>query len=158
MTPSVAPGSKVGRRLRPSGERVVGTSVMRRPAREDLTTISQANSIPVVRRLRREDGVAAEGTESAVEVADGNAEEDAADGGENRVAEIAVERRHGSGLDGAGEAVAHDEVVAFVEFWEEARKMFEVVAGVGVGHEDVLAARGLDTGDEGGAVATRRVR
>ncbi len=70
--------------------------------------------MPVVRRLSAEDGVAAEGAESAVEVADGDAEEDAADGGEDGVAEVTVERRHGSGLDGAGEAVAHDEVVAFV--------------------------------------------
>ncbi len=31
--------------------------------------------------------------------------------------------------------------------------MLEVVAGVGVGHEDVLAAGGFDAGDEGGAVA-----
>ena len=52
-----------------------------------------------------------------MKVADGDAEEDAADGGEHRIAEVAVQRWHGSGLDGAGEAVAHDEVVAFVEFW-----------------------------------------
>ena len=109
--------------------------------------------MPVVRRLSAKDGVAAEGAESAVEVADGDAEEDAADGGEDGVAEVTVERRHGSGLDGAGETVAHDEVVAFVELWKEAGEVFEVVAGVGVGHEDVFAVGGLDAGDKGGAVA-----
>ena len=30
--------------------------------------------------------------------------------------------------------------------------MFEVVAGVGVGHEDVFAASDLDAGDKGGTV------
>ena len=51
--------------------------------------------------VEREDGVATEGAESTVEVADGNAEEDAADGGEDGVAEVFVERGHGSGLDRA---------------------------------------------------------
>jgi hypothetical protein len=88
-----------------------------------------------------------------VEVAHRDAEEDAPGGGEHRVAEVAVQRGHGSGLDGAGEAVAHNQVVALVERRQEAGQMLEVVAGVGVGHHDVLAAGGLDAGDERRAVA-----
>ena len=64
-----------------------------------------------------------------------------------------MQRGHGSGLDGAGEAVAHNQVVALVERRQEAGQMLEVVAGVGVGHHDVLAAGGLDAGDERRAVA-----
>ena len=88
-----------------------------------------------------------------MEVADGDLEEYLADGGEDGVAEVTVEGRHGSGLDGAGEAVAHDEVVAFVEAGEEAGEMLEVVGGVGVGHEDVFAAGGFDACNEGCSVA-----
>ncbi len=60
------------------------------------------------------------------------------------------------GLMLAAEAVAHDEVVAFFEFGEEAGQMVEVVAGIGVGHEDVLAVGGFDAGHEGCAVAANR--
>ncbi len=77
---------------------------------------------------------------------------------EDGVAEIFVERGHGSGLDFAAEAIAHDEVVALLEFGEEAGELAEVVAGVGVGHEDVFAFGGLDAGHEGGAVAADRDR
>ena len=38
----------------------------------------------------------------------------------------------------------------------ETREMFEVVAGIGVGHHDVLAAGSFDPGDEGCAVAADR--
>ena len=104
-------------------------------------------------QVELEDAVAAEGAQAAVEVAHRDAEEDAADGGEHRVAEIFVQRRHGAGLDAAGEAVAHDQVVALVELGQEAGQMFEVVAGVGVGHHHVLAAGRLDAGDQRRAVA-----
>jgi hypothetical protein len=52
-----------------------------------------------------------------------------------------------------GEAIAHHQVVALLELGQEARQMFEVVAGVGVGHHNVLAAGGLDAGDQRCAVA-----
>ena len=60
MAPPSRQVRRCGGRLRPSGERVVGTSARRRLAREDLTTISLANSMPVVRRSRSEDRVPAE--------------------------------------------------------------------------------------------------
>ncbi len=51
---------------------------------------------------------------------DGDLEEESADEAEDGVAEVFVKRRHGSGLDLAAEAIAHDEVVALFEFGEEA--------------------------------------
>ena len=54
-----------------------------------------------------------------MEVADGGAEEKPSDEGEDRVAEIAVQRRHGLLRDAAGEAVAHHEVVAVAELGEK---------------------------------------
>ena len=52
-TPAIAPGSRCGGRLRPSGDRVVGTSAIRSFNRVALTIISVANSMPVVRSTRR---------------------------------------------------------------------------------------------------------
>ncbi len=153
VTPAVAPGAEVGRAAAAVG-REGGGDLGHAEAGEGGFDDHLGGELHAGgAEVEGEDGVATEGTEAAVEVADGDAEEDAADGGEDGIAEIAVEWRHGAGFDGAGEAVAHDEVVAFVEFGEEAGQMFEVVAGVGVGHEDVLAAGGFDSGDEGGAVA-----
>ena len=153
VTPAIAPGSEVGWAAaavwREGGGDLGHAEAGEGGFDDHLAGELHAGGAEV----EREDGVAAEGAKAAVEVADGDAEEDAADGGEDGVAEVTVKRWHGSGLDGAGEAVAHDEVVAFVEFWEEAGEVFEVVAGVGVGHEDVFAAGGLDAGDEGGSVA-----
>ena len=109
--------------------------------------------MPVVPEVEAEDGVAAHGTDAAVKVADGDAEEEAADVTEDRIAEVFVEWRHGSGFDFAAEAVAHDEIVALFEPGEEAGELAEVVTGVGVGHEDVFSVGGLDAGHEGRAVA-----
>ena len=88
-----------------------------------------------------------------MEVADGGFEKPAAHEAEDRVAEVAMQERHGSGSDAAGEAVAHDEVGAIAQFGEETWDVREVVAVVGVGHEDVLAARCGDAGVERCAVS-----
>ena len=50
MAPPVAPSPQMGTRLRPSTFSVVATSAMRKPASATQTTISVANSIPVVVR------------------------------------------------------------------------------------------------------------
>jgi hypothetical protein len=104
-------------------------------------------------------GVDGEGADAAVEVADGRAEEPAAEEAEHRVAEISVQRRHSAGTDAAAEAIAHHEFGApgairpIAELGEEARRVRKVVAVVGVGHQHVVAAGGEDAGVERGAVA-----
>ena len=103
-----------------------------------------------------QDGVPAESSDAAVKIASGDIEEEPADVTEDGVAEISVERGHGSGLDLAAEAVAHDEIVAGFELDEEAWKLAEVVARVGVGHKDVFAACGFDAGEQCGSVAADR--
>ena len=79
-------------------------------------------------------------------------EEEVERAGEDRVADVAVQPRHGAGLD-AVHAVAHDEVGAVLELLEEARDLAEVVGQVGVGHHDVAAAGGGEAGHVGVAVA-----
>ena len=97
-------------------------------------------------------GVDGEGADAAVEVADGRAEEPAAEEAEHGVAEIPVQRWHRAGAYASAEAIAHDEFGAVAELGEEARSVREVVAVVGVGHQNVLAARSEDAGVERSAV------
>src|SRR5262249_30815162 len=70
-----------------------------------------------------------------------------------RIAEEAVERRHGAGSDAAPEAVAHHERVALAQAREEGAEVGEVVAVVGVAEDHVAAPRGADAAMERAAVA-----
>ena len=54
MTPAVAPGAEVRRRLRPGVDIVVGISVTRMSRRVALTIISEANSMPVALEIHPE--------------------------------------------------------------------------------------------------------
>src|SRR5690606_23268586 len=92
----------------------------------------------------RVDGLLAEAADAAVKVAARCLEEQAPDESEDRVAEVLVKERHRARLDTAAEAVAHDEVVALAELVEEARDLAEVVAHVGVAHEDEATPSGRD--------------
>src|SRR6202041_2341483 len=108
--------------------------------------------------VEAENGVATHGADTAVEVADGDAEEEAADKTENGVTEILVQRGHGSGFELAAEAVAHNEIVALFEFGEETGELAEVVACIGISHEDVLPACRLDAGKQCRTIAADRDR
>ena len=112
--------------------------------------------MPVVRRSRRRQHVAADGAHAAVGVAHAGAEEEVEDAGEHRVADVAVEPGHRARLD-AAHAVAHHEVGALVELLDEARDVAEVVGEVGVGHHDVVAGGGREAGQVGAAVAAPRL-
>src|SRR5215469_5448713 len=100
-----------------------------------------------------EGAVPVEAAQAAVEVADVAREEQPADEREHRVSEVAVQLRHGAWLDAAPEAVPHDQVGALAELGHERHQVGEIVAVVGVAHDDVLAAGGRDTAHEGVAVA-----
>ena len=62
---------------------------------------------------------AVESADAAVELAQPDAEEDTTDGAEPGVAEVAVQCRHRAGLDTAGAAVAHHQVVAGAQRGDE---------------------------------------
>ena len=111
MPPAVAPAARWGGRLRPSGPSVVGTSTMLKSANDALTSISLANSMPVVRRSRASIGPSVEPAQPAVEVADLDPEEAPSDRRQHRVAQVAVEPRHRAGDDATSEAVADHDLV-----------------------------------------------
>jgi hypothetical protein len=91
-----------------------------------------------------------------VRVAHRRVEEDTADQCQDGVANPAVGPRHGAGLDSAHEAVAHDEVAAVAQLFDQRRNRREVVAVVGVAHDHEAAARRVDAADQRAAVALPR--
>ena len=88
-----------------------------------------------------------------MKIAAGVREQEAADGRQDRVPEIAVQKRHGAGRDAAPEAVSHDEVVSVAKLLDEGHQGREVVAVVRVAHDDELAGCRLDAAHEGAPVA-----
>lgn len=89
-----------------------------------------------------------------MEIAAGVAEEDAADGGQHRIAEIAMQgKRHGAGLDAAQEAVAHHQRVSLPQLGHKGIEIFEIITVIAIGHDDEAAARGANAGDQRRAIA-----
>ena len=129
----------------------IGTSRTSSPSRVARMTISDANSMPTVRRLRTGQDVAADRAHPAVRVVDVRAIEDVEEPREKRVAHPA-EPGHRTRLD-AAQAVPDDELRAVFELVHEARDLAEVVRQVGVDHDDVVAAGGGQPGEVRAPVA-----
>src|SRR5579859_40838 len=87
---------------------------------------------------------AAESAHAAIAIAHSRAEKEIHQPTEAGISEISVQRRHGAGLDPAAKAIAHDEVIAAAEFIDKIRDLAEIVAVVGVAHDDVFTARSGD--------------
>ena len=153
MAPAVRPGAQM-RRPRPAVDRKRGRHLgdgepVERGAHHHLAGELHAGGPQV----QREDGVAAQAAQAAMEIADAGAEEHPPDQAEHGIAEIAVQERHGAGRDAAGKAVAHHEVGAFAQLGEKQLEAGEIVAVVGVAHDDEAAARRGDPGPQRRAVA-----
>ena len=84
----------------------------------------------------------------------GTLEEQAADAGEHRVADVLVLPGHRSRRDPAEKAVAHHEIHADAQLLDERIEPAEVVAVVSVAHDDVAAASVLRAVIQSGPVAT----
>ena len=68
-----------------------------------------------------------------------------------------MERRHRARLDAAGEAVAHDQLGAIFQRIDEGVELAPVVAVVGVGHDQIFAARRAGRGADRRAIALDRL-
>src|SRR5688572_13016984 len=66
---------------------------------------------------------------------------------------ISMKRRHRRLGDAAAEAVAHDEIKAAPELFDEGIELAEIVGIVAVAHDDVAASRRLDAAEQRGPVA-----
>jgi hypothetical protein len=87
-----------------------------------------------------------------VRVVDAGAEQQVEESRQQRVADVAVEPRHRPRLD-VRHPVADDEVGAVLELGQEPARLVKVVGQVGIGHQDELAARLVETGQIGASVA-----
>ena len=105
----------------------------------DLSTISEAYSHDCERRPMRIERVPGDPAHAAVDVGEVAREEPVEDPRRDRRPEVAVQRRHRAGLDGAPQARAHDELVALAELLDERLELAEVVGAVGVAHDHVTA-------------------
>ena len=136
----------------PRGWYSIGNSAIFSFSLEARMTISEANSMPVVRRSRR--GSTSRRSARMPQCASLTPvrKNRLSRPGEDRVADVAVQPRHRAGLD-VVHAVADHHLGAVLERRDEARDLVEVVGQVGVGHHDVAPARGREAGEVGAAVA-----
>src|SRR4029078_7369330 len=104
----------------------------------------------------RENSLPVEATQAAMEVGYGGAEEQPADEGKNRVTKITVQRRHRAGTDTALETIAHDQRESVPQLFDEPRQPAEIVAVVGVAHDDVFSVRRRDSGAQRRTIAALR--
>ena len=75
-----------------------------------------------------------------MEIARGRTEEASPDSGQHGIAQVPVHPRHGAWPNAAKKAVAHHEIRPFAHLVDEGVKPREVIAVVGVGHDDELPA------------------
>ena len=82
-----------------------------------------------------------QGSQPTMEITGRRMEEQPADRRQHGIAQVPVHPRHRAGSNATEEAVPHHEVRPFPHFLDERIKPREVVAVVGVAHDDVAAAR-----------------
>lgn len=87
-----------------------------------------------------------------MKVTDTDTEEQTANPAQDRIAQIAMERRHGPGSDSALETVAHDQIHALTQLVHKDLKAGKIVAVIGIAHDGVLAACGSDPPQQGRAI------
>ena len=86
------------------------------------------------------EGLECHGSHAAMDVGISGSVNQIENPGGQRGAEIAVQRRHGAGLDVACKSAAHDKIVTLFELLHEGLEQSEVVSQVAVAHNQILAA------------------
>src|SRR5262245_1344138 len=100
--------------------------------------------------------VARKSAHPAMRIADAGAEEHVEHHGEAGISEVFVVPRHGARLDFSCEAVAHDHFAAPAPLFDEAGDFAEVVAVVGVTHDDEGATGRTNAGFQRRSVTSLR--
>jgi hypothetical protein len=89
-----------------------------------------------------------------VEVADLVSEEQATNKAQYWIPKVAMERRHGTWRYPTPKSITHHEIRTSTESFKERRESREVVAVVGIAHDDVPAAGSQDPTEQSVAVST----
>ena len=158
MAPAVAPAAKMRRPAAPVGRecgRDLGDAQVSQ-ARLDHHFAGELHAGGV--QVQAADRRAVEPAQPAVEVADRDSEEQPADAAQHRIAQVAMQRRHGAGRDAALETIAHHQLVAAPKRLDEGVERAEIVAVVGVAHDHEAAAGGRDAAHQRASVTLVRDR
>ena len=75
-----------------------------------------------------------------------DAEQTPSDQGKNRIAQISVEKWHGTSGDASCEAIAHDEIRAVPQQVQKLSQIAKIITVVSVAHDHITASRGADAG------------
>src|SRR5579863_558164 len=95
---------------------------------------------------------AIEAAQAAMKIADRGAKEQAAKLRQHRVAQVAVQERHGAGLDSPPKAISHHEIGAIAQFGHELFDSSKIVAAVGITHNDMATASRADAAQKRTAI------
>src|SRR5438876_1796256 len=71
-----------------------------------------------------------------------------ANGGQNGITEVAMQRWHRSGLNTPEKPVTHHQIVPLSQLFQKGSKIIEIIAVVGVTHNYVFSMGGRDTSHE----------
>ena len=104
-------------------------------------------------QLEIEKAVLANCAQAAMGIADPRSEEQVEHPGQAGIADMLVFPRHRTRRDPALEAVAHAQVIAFVELGDHRHAFGEVVAAIAIAHHDVTARRRRAAADQRRAIA-----
>ena len=107
-------------------------------------------------QIEFEDCLAAEPTQSAMEIFHGATEENSANCREHRVPEVPMKSRHRSGFDATSKPVPHNKVGSAPKRLDKRPEVGEVVTVVGVAHDDELALGIGNASSESSAITTNR--
>ncbi|KAK0332132.1 hypothetical protein LTR94_026128, partial [Friedmanniomyces endolithicus] len=156
VPPAVAPGAQVRRAAAPvlgQHRRHLADVEMRERGGHDHL----AGEFHACRaQVEVDDRLAIEPAQPAVKIADRDAEEQPPDRRQHGIAEIAMQQRHRAGQDAALEPVAHHQLSAIAQCRDKGGKVAEVGAVVGIAHDDVAPARGVDAAAQCPALARDR--
>src|SRR5919106_6152982 len=90
----------------------------------------------------------AKAAKSTMKITTGTSKKKSPHSAKHGIAEIPVQKRHGTGLDPALETVSHNQVVPLTQLCHKARNVKEVVAIVGISHDHVPATSRSNATDQ----------
>ena len=91
-----------------------------------------------------------------MKVADRNLEEEPAKETERRISEISMDKWHRPGSNSALEPISHHEVGAAAQLIKVLVEAREIIAIVGVAHDDIAAASSFNSPEQRRAITTGR--
>jgi hypothetical protein len=98
--------------------------------------------------------ISAKTSHAAITIPDSGSKQKVYEPTQTGIAQVFVQFGHGARFDATPEAVPHDQIVALTQFLDKIRYFAEVVAIIGIAHDDVLASRTDNPGPQRRAVTS----